>query len=86
MSKEKKKKCKDRHHITPRSRGGNSKLENIAIVNTIGHQKYHSLFSNQTPGEIIETLVNKYWNGQWDYVADAYNKNNGIYSKPKRKS
>ena len=49
------------------------------------HQKYHTLFFNKTPGEIIETLVNKYWNGRWDYVADAYDRNNGIHRTRKPK-
>jgi len=80
-----KKKKLSRHHIVPRSRKGNSKLENIARLKPKDHQNYHTLFANQTPVEIIETLVNKYWNGQWDYVADAYDKNNGIYSTPKHK-
>jgi len=73
-------KSTSKHHIMPRSRGGTSELENIAILNNRDHQHYHTLFVNQTPDEIVETLVNKYWNGQWDYVADAYERNNGVHS------
>ena len=69
----------DKHHIIPSSRGGTSKLENITMVRIIDHQKYHTLFENQTPDEIVETLVNKYWNGQWDYVKDAYERNNDVH-------
>jgi 5-methylcytosine-specific restriction endonuclease McrA len=43
-----------RHHIIPKSRGGNSSLENIAIVNSKKHQLYHNLFSNRRPEEIID--------------------------------
>ena len=80
MSKRKKYKRLSKHHIIPRSRGGTSKLENITMLKIHDHQDYHTLFANNTPDEIVETLVNKYWNGQWDYVADAYNRNNGFHS------
>ena len=66
-----------RHHIIPTSRGGKSSLENITILTTSQHQYYHKLFENQTPPEIIRTLVNEYWNGKWKYVDEAYRK----YSK-----
>jgi len=64
----------NRHHVIPRSRGGTSKLENIAKVNIKKHEHYHALFDNRTPPEIINYLVKKYWNGNWDYVSDAYDK------------
>ena len=64
------------HHIIPTSRGGSSELENIARTNKRDHQFYHALFENRIPEEIVENLVNKYWNGNWDYVRDAYNSNN----------
>ena len=73
--KKKKKKLRNhqsRHHIIPSSRGGDSGLENIAKVQSKGHQFYHALFSNQTPDEIVDYLVNTYWNGQWDYIKQAY--------------
>jgi len=76
MGRKHKNKHKNKHHIIPRSRGGDSKLENIAVVDAKKHISYHELFSNKTPDEIIETLVKKYWNGQWDYVRDAYGRNN----------
>ena len=67
-----------KHHIIPRSRNGSSNLENIAIVSNIKHQKYHNLFYNLTPVEIIETLVSDYWNNNWDYVQSAYRRNNEL--------
>jgi len=65
-----------RHHIRPRSRGGDSRLENISYLIIKKHQAYHIIFDNQTPDEIVETLVRKYWNGNWEYVREAYEKNN----------
>lgn len=65
-----------RHHIIPVSRGGSSRLENIAGLTLKNHQNYHNLFSNRTPEEIIEYLVNDYWNQNWDYVKNAYNNQN----------
>ena len=63
-----------RHHIIPKSRGGSSKLENIAGVQDRDHRNYHNLFNNKTPEEIVDYLVNDYWNGKWEYVENAYNK------------
>lgn len=63
---------KSRHHIIPASRGGSSMLENIAVIDSKKHQYYHAIFDNQTPSEIINTLVNEYWNGKWKYVERAY--------------
>lgn len=64
----------DRHHIIPKSRGGKNKLENICITEKTPHNKYHSLFENRTPYEIINYLVNDFWNGEWDYVKEAIRK------------
>ena len=68
----KKSKHQSKHHIIPRSRGGDSRLENIAYLNIKKHQAYHTMFDNRTPTEIVENLVRKYWNGNWDYVKEAY--------------
>lgn len=71
-----KKRSKDtRHHIIPSSRGGNGQPRNIARVKRNPHQRYHNLFNNRTPVEIIEYLVDTYWNGDWDYVRQAYEDN-----------
>lgn len=66
-----------KHHVIPSSRGGSSKLENIASVPHIKHQDYHTLFGNRTPPEIIKYLVDDYWKGDWEYVRRAYEKYNG---------
>ena len=72
----KRKICVSKHHIIPRSRGGNSKLENIAKINPRKHQFYHALFDNRTPEEIVNYLVKNYWNGNWQYVENAYHDRN----------
>ena len=76
MRKKDKSKHQSKHHIIPRSRGGDSRLENIAYLNIKKHQAYHTMFDNRTPNEIVENLVRKYWNGNWEYVRKAYERNN----------
>lgn len=60
-----------KHHIIPRSRGGDNSLENIAGVGKKEHQLYHTLFQNKRPEEIINYLVNEFWNKDWEYVNEA---------------
>lgn len=67
------------HHVVPRSRGGSSRLENIAKVQNLDHRNYHVLFSNKIPEEIVEYLVNHYWKGDWSYVKRAYESNRFKY-------
>ena len=76
MSRKDKSRHQSRHHIIPRSRGGDNSLENISRVHTKKHQAYHTMFDNRTPDEIVENLVRRYWNGNWDYVLEAYERNN----------
>lgn len=61
-----------KHHIIPKSRGGNKDLENIVGLPANLHQAYHTIFSNRTPDEIVEHLAEFYWNGGWEYVKQAY--------------
>lgn len=56
------------HHIIPRSRKGTDKASNIAIVKQHHHDKYHSLFQNKTPEEILDYLVRYFWNGNMGHV------------------
>ena len=60
------------------SRGGTNKLENIAMIKSFRHEQYHSLFDNMVPEEIIDNLVQKYWNGNLDYVRNYYEKKKDI--------
>lgn len=62
-----------KHHIVPRSRvGGKTKTNNIAYVREDSHNKYHHLFGNRTPEEIIAYLVEYYWAGQWKWVIKSF--------------
>ncbi|MGD9275902.1 MAG: hypothetical protein PVJ67_01900 [Candidatus Pacearchaeota archaeon] len=67
----KKNKRKTKHHIIPTSRKGKNLEENLAYVPKNKHQYYHSLFENRTPDEIIDYLVENFWNGQTIWV-DKY--------------
>lgn len=59
------------HHILPRSRGG-AGGPNISMICGGCHKYYHNSeglnFGNMTPDEIVEFLVDYYWNGQWEWV------------------
>ena len=56
-----------RHHIVPTSRGGRT-IDNICKVPSRPHNVYHTLFGNRKPDEIIDYLVNDFWNGQNEWV------------------
>ena len=64
----------NKHHIIPSSRGGNSELENIALVGRKEHECYHKLYGNKTPEEIIEYTVRVFFNDNWKFVETAYNR------------
>lgn len=68
---ERKEAGKNRHHIIPRSKKGKDFGDNIAIIDVIKHEKYHHLFSNRTPDEIINYLIDYFWNGQTQWVFEA---------------
>ncbi len=61
----------NRHHIVCKSRKGKDTVENIAYVDMFKHRKYHDLFSNKTPDEIINYLIDYFWNGQDKWVFEA---------------
>jgi hypothetical protein len=67
----KKRKYLDKHHVIPRSRGGDSSLENICYVGKREHELYHTLFSNKTPPEIVEYMVRVFWKDNWSYINEA---------------
>lgn len=62
----------EKHHIIPISRGGRKNLENTVEVLTKEHRLYHQLFSNKKPREIIQYLVEEFWDYNWRYVRDSY--------------
>jgi hypothetical protein len=59
---------KTKHHIIPRSQFGDNSKDNISIVGNKFHQKYHSLFENRTPIEILDFLTEYFWKGNIEYV------------------
>lgn len=62
-----------RHHILPRSKGGNSKEDNIKMVDKKKHEAYHILFTNALPEEAIMILIN-----EWFYK-DPNKRNKALY-------
>ncbi len=57
-----------RHHIVPISRKGKNLENNIDYVPNLQHNLYHHLFSNRTPDEIIDYLVQDFWGGQKRWI------------------
>jgi hypothetical protein len=54
-----------RHHIIPKSRGGDRSRRNIAYLTRREHQMYHALFENRTPKEILYYLNSYFWNDRY---------------------
>ena len=46
----------NRHHLTPRSRGGNNSHKNLLNMDISRHNAWHFLFGNKTLEEIIALL------------------------------
>jgi hypothetical protein len=59
---------KSKHHIRPKSVGGSNAKDNIAFVTSKSHEKYHSLFDNRTPVEILDFLVSYFWKGNKQHI------------------
>jgi len=75
---------KTRHHIRPTSKGGSTNGDNVSWIGKKLHDKYHSLFSNRTPEEIIDFLVNYFWKGKIEYVEKYLLKKGGVMKETKR--
>jgi len=56
------------HHIVPRKRGGSSRPNNISQILVKLHEKYHVLFGNKTPAEILYFLENYFWDGNTIWI------------------
>jgi 5-methylcytosine-specific restriction endonuclease McrA len=52
------------HHVIPRSQEGKTTKSNLAKITKDEHEKYHSLFENKRPEEIMSLLVNYYWKSE----------------------
>ena len=57
-----------KHHIVPRSKGGYNNDKNIAMVKQGLHRKYHGLFANKTPNEILSFLEDYFWGGDKRFI------------------
>ena len=64
----------NRHHIICSSKGGENTAKNICYVDMFKHRDYHKLFSNKNPDEIINYLIDYFWNGQTEHVYNALSK------------
>ena len=60
----------DSHHVVPISRGGNKNGKNKVVINVDLHRKYHDLFVNRTPEEVLDFLVVYFWGGDISFVED----------------
>ena len=61
----KKRRHQNIHHIIPQSRCPeirNAKFNQV-IVDEKMHDLYHQLFSNRTPKEVIQFLIDNFWGG-----------------------
>ena len=47
---------RNRHHILPRRRGGNSHKENLLLIDERVHVYWHKVFGLRTIGEVIKLL------------------------------
>jgi len=61
----------DHHHIIPRSRYGKTDKVNVVEINKEMHKKYHALFGNLLPDEIICYLVKEFWHNQSGWISKA---------------
>lgn len=62
---------KNKHHIIPTSRGGKDNENNFTYIDRDKHSKYHHLFENKTPDEIINYLVDYFWKGNLGFIFEA---------------
>jgi len=56
------------HHIIPLSRNGFDVEKNKASVIIFFHKRYHELFGNMTPGEILAFLETYFWKNQKRWI------------------
>ncbi len=61
-----KKKHKDIHHIIPKSIAPELADEdsNKVVIDEELHRRYHLVFENMHPHEVLDFLVNYFWNGK----------------------
>ena len=62
------------HHIIPLSREGRDDDSNKSRILDYFHKRYHWLFTEMTPNEILSFLESYFWNGN-EGIIDNYSKN-----------
>lgn len=50
------KKRRNRHHLTPKSRGGEGYRYNLLLIGMDRHEAWHRLWGNRTLAEVISLL------------------------------
>lgn len=58
-------KVKTKHHIVPKSRGGNGR-RNVVSIDSKKHELYHRLFDDLVPEEIIKVLSEIFWGKNYE--------------------
>lgn len=48
---------RNKHHLTPKSRGGTRHYRNMLLIDGHTHRKWHIVFGNRTLEEVIALLI-----------------------------
>jgi len=57
MSKRRKHRHRNRHHLIPKSRKGNNSINNLLLIDIERHEYWHRLWANRTIDEVLELLT-----------------------------
>jgi len=57
MKRYRKRRWRNKHHLIPKSRGGNGYHRNLLLIDGELHIKWHQVFKNRTLDEVIALLV-----------------------------
>ncbi len=77
----KERKGKTRHHILASSIGGSDCQYNIKMLSDVKHKALHTLFSNLSPDETLEYLIDDIWKGQYEWLEIFLNRKGYIFTK-----
>lgn len=50
-------KNRNRHHLQPKSRNGDTSINNLLLIDIVRHQYWHKIFKNLDLNEVIELLI-----------------------------
>jgi len=51
------KKGRNKHHLTPKSRNGKSTVNNLLLIDIDRHNEWHKIFGVETLEEVIKLLI-----------------------------